>query len=124
MEEPNIMKLEDTFNLIKKIQFFNIVAAKKREIIMCTVDSVEAEPPTGEKILPEKVLIGLIETKDDKIIYGLIINDYILVSHENTFLVYEEDDTKKIYIVGAEIIYVKDYSYRECTDYSCLQNMN
>jgi len=111
MEEKGIMELRDVHDLVKKIQLQNIVAHKKREVILCSQESFSYG--MGENVLPTEVMVGVIETKDGNNIFALIVNDFVLTTLNDRFMVDVDDDSDDLVIVGNEIVNKRDFPYEE-----------
>jgi len=105
------MNADDTYELVRKIQLSNIVAEKKRKLILCTKELVEQGK--GLYLNPKKILFGLIQMKDGSEILGLIVNHYVLFTLGNDKFAVTEDEQKNIVIAGDEILDTDDYPYQE-----------
>lgn len=112
MNEKGILELRDTYELVRKIQLQNIVSPAKRGIILCSQELFRNG--MGEDMKPTDVLVGVIETKDNKNIFALIVNDFVLTTIDNDrFVVDIDDDTNDLVIVGNELLNRNDFPYEE-----------
>jgi hypothetical protein len=111
-QEKGIMELRDVHDLVKKIQLQNIVAHKKREVILCSQELLSQG--MGENVLPTEVMIGVIEMKSGENIFALIVNDFVLTSLNDAYMVEVDDDSDDLVIVGNEIVNKRDFPYEEC----------
>ena len=106
-----IHTVDDVFAEVKKIQLDNLANAKDNPIVLFTLDSVEEG--VGVRTVPDKVLLGLVDMQDESQHKAIIINDNVLVSTNDMFVVSEDDKDGSLCIGGSILIDKKEYQYNE-----------
>ena len=86
-----IHTVDDVFAELKKLQLENIATESENEVVLFTLETVQEG--IGVRLMPEKVLLGLVDMEDDSQHKAIIINDNVLVSTQDQFVVSEDDGT-------------------------------
>ena len=106
-----ICTTEEAYEEIKNLQLDNLTNDSDKEVILIAGERLSDE--YGHNIKPSKVLIAVIDTKDDQRIKGIIVNDMVAVSNvADAFIIVEEPNGDMVVVCGS-ILNKNDYPYSE-----------
>ena len=105
-----IQTVDDVFAEVRKVQLENIATGEPNPVVLFTLETVDEG--VGIRTIPEKVLLGLVDMHDESQHKAIIINENVLVSTNDMFVVSEDDDGSLC--IGGSILIDKDnYPYNE-----------